>query len=82
MKNYTTIIHENSRNSERHRLCGWFINKHGEREFRNNHTKQSFRDPEGGPLPHKHTIHRTSKYVPHIGKKHAAKLEKRAALNA
>jgi hypothetical protein len=82
MKRYTTIIHQNSKNSIRRRLCGWFTNKMGLREFRDSFSKQVFRDPEGEELPvmHSAAVIRSfrSKYVPHIGKKHAAKLALRA----
>jgi len=77
MKKYTTVIYENSHNSRRRRECGWFINAAGEREFRSSFTKQVFRDDVGGtPLPHKATTHRTSKYVPHVGKKQLLKRTK------
>ena len=82
MKRYTTTIHQNSKNSIRRRLCGWFTNKEGHREFRDSFTKQVFADPEGEELPvmHSAAVIRSfrSKYAPHIGKKHAAKLALRA----
>jgi hypothetical protein len=82
MKRYTTIIHQNSRNSQRRGLCGWEKPKHGhEPVFRDSFTKQVFADPEGEELPvmHSAAVIRSfrSKHVPHVGKKHAAKLEKR-----
>jgi len=82
MKRYTTIIHQNSRNSQRRGLCGLMLNrKTGQPEYRDSFTKQVFADPEGEELPvmHSASVIRSfrSKHVPHVGKKHAAKLEKR-----
>lgn len=81
---YTTIIHQNSNNAKRRGLCGWMRPKVGHLpEFRDSFSKQVFADPEGESLPimHSAAVIRSwrSKYAPHIGKKHAAKLAKRKA---
>jgi len=83
MKRYTTIIHQNSNNAKRQGLCGWMRPKVGHTpEFRDSFSKQVFADPEGEELPvmHSAAVIRSmrSKHVPHVGKKHAAKLALRA----
>jgi len=76
-KAYITVIHTNSKRARKQGLWGWSINKMGKKEWRNHDSLQVLRDPEGRPLPHKEIIRHTSKYMPHVGKKHAAKLAKR-----
>lgn len=79
MQTYAAIQYVDSNNSRRRGLCGWFYNRKTRRnEYRSHTTIQVFRDSHGSPLPHQPLLLKRNKYVPHIGKKHAAKLALRA----
>lgn len=72
---YSAIIHKNSNRAFRRGECGMTP-----KGFKESYSAQLVVDVLGKPLktlPHPST-RVTSKYTPHIGKKHAAKLEARA----
>lgn len=77
---YSGTYHTNSNRAKNKGLCGLIWNKAKQiHEWKDHHSLQMFRDPEGIPAAtmHSKAVKRSwcSKYMPHVGKKQQAKID-------